>query len=380
MTIATMHRKDTGPYPRTYCSILPARRLSQLSYLAPSSCYSLTPASSRSDLLSLTNLLLCLGPSFSSKLILVGDFNVNNSSFQLNTQLSSLMSLLSLLDIVEKCQPDVVKFNFHSCDINDHGIESAVTTFINQANTLNSSKSCFRLHFSDPGITYNGIRSLTKLMRTKNISLIEFVLQSKIDFITLNLLIGAVPTSSITTLGLISLGSPLTSRHIYHLVLLFYQARHLQVLYLSEHSMQAESFPLLLMAARNVERLTFTNILSDQHLQEIGPILQSNTSLNVLDIVNYPPFKQYMYSFESLCEFIKVITAPESRSQLRSLVTEYAEDIYANKELMTAVKKFGESRGYPLIFSTANQQIERKLMMGLKNLHSLPESLITGRT
>ena len=96
MTIATMHRKDTGPYPRTYCSILPARRLSQLSYLAPSSCYSLTPASSRSDLLSLTNLLLCLGPSFSSKLILVGDFNVNNSSFQLNTQLSSLMSLLSL--------------------------------------------------------------------------------------------------------------------------------------------------------------------------------------------------------------------------------------------------------------------------------------------
>ena len=285
-----------------------------------------------------------------------------------------------MLDIVEKCQPDVVKFNFHSCDINDHGIESAVTTFINQANTLNSSKSCFRLHFSDPGITYNGIRSLTKLMRTKNISLIEFVLQSKIDFITLNLLIGAVPTSSITTLGLISLGSPLTSRHIYHLVLLFYQARHLQVLYLSEHSMQAESFPLLLMAARNVERLTFTNILSDQHLQEIGPILQSNTSLNVLDIVNYPPFKQYMYSFESLCEFIKVITAPESRSQLRSLVTEYAEDIYANKELMTAVKKFGESRGYPLIFSTANQQIERKLMMGLKNLHSLPESLITGRT
>ena len=49
-----------------------------------------------SDLLSLTNLLLSLGPSFSSKLILVGDFNVNKSSVQLNTQLSSLMSLLSL--------------------------------------------------------------------------------------------------------------------------------------------------------------------------------------------------------------------------------------------------------------------------------------------
>ena len=287
-----------------------------------------------------------------------------------------------MLDMIEKCHPEVLTVYFFMCEISDHGIESAVTTFINQANTLNCSKGCFRLSFSDDGITYNGVRSLTKLMRTKNVSLIEFRLKSKMDFITLNLLIGAVPTSTITSLGLTSLGSSLTSRHIYHLVLLFYQARHLQEFdfYFSENSMQSESFPLLLMAARNVERLVFKNILRDQHLQEIGPILQSNTSLKDLNIENGHPSKYCTYSFESLCEFIKVITAPESRSQLRILVTEYADDIYANKELMTIVIKFGERRGYILIFCTENQQDERTIGMSLKNLQILPESLITGRT
>ena len=282
-----------------------------------------------------------------------------------------------MLDMIEKCHPEVFNVYFVACEINDHGIESAVTTFINQASTLNCSKRCFRLNFRDPGITYNGIRSLTKLMRTKNVSLIEFQLVSKIDFIILNLLIGAVPTSTITSLRLMSVGSPLTSRHIYHLVLLIYQARHLQELDLSENSMQAESFPLLLMAARHVERLIFKTMLRDQHLQEIGPILQSNTSLQFLNIDN-GLYKRCFYSFESLCAFIKVITAPESRSQLRILETEYAEDIYANKELMKTVNKFGEHRGYHLTFSSHNQQAERMLVMGLENCQSLPESVIIG--
>ena len=285
-----------------------------------------------------------------------------------------------MLDMIKKCHPNVLTVMFNVCEINDHGIESAVTTFINQASTLNCSKGCFKLQFGDDGITYNGVRSLTKLMRTKYLSLIDFQLRSKIDFITLNLLIGAVPTSTITSLGLMSFGSPLTSRHIYHLVLLICQARHLQELNLSENSMQAESFPLLLMAARNVERLVFKTMLTDQHLQEIGPILQSNTSLKVLNIDNLHPYKRCFYNFESLCEFIKVITAPESRSQLRVLVTEYAEDIYANKELMTTVNKFWEGRGYPLSFSTENLQKERMVMMGWKNFQTLPESLVTGRT
>ena len=285
-----------------------------------------------------------------------------------------------MLDMIEKCHPQVLPVMFNECEINDHGIESAVTTFINQANTLSCSKGCFRLQFSDAGITYNGVRSLTKLMRTKNVSLTEFVLRLKIDFITLNLLIGAVPTSTITTLNLLSRGSSLTSRHIYHLVLLFYRARHLQNLDVSSNSMQAETFPLLLMAARNVEQLGFQTMLRDQHLQVIGPILQSNTSLKRLNIENSHPYKRCIYSFESLCEFIKVITAPESRSQLRLLGTEYAEDIYANKDLMTTVNKFGQRRGYPLNFCTQNQQLKRMAVMGWNNIQSVPESLVTGRT
>ena len=54
------------------------------------------PPSSLSDLVSLTNLLLSLGPTYSSGLILVRDFNVNNISTQLHTQPSSLSTLLSL--------------------------------------------------------------------------------------------------------------------------------------------------------------------------------------------------------------------------------------------------------------------------------------------
>ena len=286
-----------------------------------------------------------------------------------------------MLDMIEKCLPKVLKALFCWCEINDHGIESAVTTFINQANTLNCSKGCFSIGFNEPGITYNGVRSLTKLMRTKNVSLIEFhLLISKIDFITLNLLIGAVPTSTITSLGLNSLDSPLTSRHIYHLVLLIHQARHLQELDLSENSMLGESVPLLLIAARNVEELLFRSMLRDQQLQEIGPILQSNTSLKHLNIEYRHPYKHCFYSFESLREFIKVITAPESRSQLRVLVTEYAEDIYANKELMTTVNKFGQSRGYPLTFCTRYPQFEGKVAMSTLNLQFLPTSLVTGRT
>ena len=68
-----------------------------------------------------------------------------------------------MLDIVEKFQPEVVYFNFHSCDINDHSIDSVATTLTNQADTLN----CSELNVSDPGITYNGVRSLTKLMTVK---------------------------------------------------------------------------------------------------------------------------------------------------------------------------------------------------------------------
>ena len=65
------------------------------------------PPTSSSDLLSLTNLLLSAGPSFTSRLILVGDFNVNllgNPSHlsrhnSLLSYLSSLYAKLSLFQL-----------------------------------------------------------------------------------------------------------------------------------------------------------------------------------------------------------------------------------------------------------------------------------------
>ena len=68
-----------------------------------------------------------------------------------------------MLDIVGKCQPEVVKFNFQFCNINDRSIDSVATTLTNQADTLN----CSVLNVDDAGITYNGVRSLTKLMTGK---------------------------------------------------------------------------------------------------------------------------------------------------------------------------------------------------------------------
>ena len=285
-----------------------------------------------------------------------------------------------MLDIVGKCQPEVVYFNFQFCDINDRSIDSVVTTLINQADTLNCSVGHFELVVGDAGITYNGVRTLTKLMTVKNVSLTGLCLTIKIEFLTLNMLIGAITNSKITTLGLTStLQSMLTSRHVYHLIILIYLARNLQELNLSGNFMLAESMSLLMMAARNVKQLVFQNMLGDQELHEIGPLLQSNTTLECLYIEYF--FFRKTYTFKSLCELIKVITAPESRSQLiRLLVAKYAEDIYANKELMTIVNKFGERRGYALIFSTGDQLTKERFTIGMEKLLFLPESLITGQT
>ena len=248
-----------------------------------------------------------------------------------------------MLDIVEKCQPVVVYFNFQFCDINDRSIDSAITTLINQADTLNCSVGYFVLNIGDAGITYNGVRSLTKLMTVKNVSLIGLFLSIKIEFLTLNMLIDAITNSNIIALGLTSsIQSMLTSRHVYHLILLIYQARHLQKLDLSGNFMLAESVSLLMIAARNVKYLVFKYLLGDQQLLDIGPLLAIKYYFGMFRYRIF--FLSYTYTFKSLCEFIKVITAPESRSQLRLLVTEYTEDIYANKELMTIVNKFCERR------------------------------------
>ena len=63
-----------------------------------------------------------------------------------------------------------------------------------------------------------------------------------------------------------------------------------------------ESVSLLMIAARNVKKLIFQNLLGDQELLEIAPLLQSNTNLERLDIEYF--FLLKTYTFKSLCEFL----------------------------------------------------------------------------
>ena len=123
-------------------------------------------------------------------------------------------------------------------------------------------------------------------MAVKNVSLIGLRLSIKIELLTLNMLIRAITCSKIRNLGLTSpIQSMLTSRHFYHLILLISQARHLQELDLSGNFMLAEGMSLLLLAAaRNVKLVVLKDLLGDQELLEIAPLLQSNTTLECLDI------------------------------------------------------------------------------------------------
>ena len=83
-----------------------------------------------------------------------------------------------MLDIARKCYPKTVRFNLIDRHLNDHSIESAVATLINRANILHSSISIghFELFLGDHDITYNGVRSLAKVMTLTNVNLIGLCL------------------------------------------------------------------------------------------------------------------------------------------------------------------------------------------------------------
>ena len=282
-----------------------------------------------------------------------------------------------MLDIARKCYPKTVRFNFYYCQLNDHSIESAVTTLIKMASILHSSISIghFELFLGDHDITYNSVRSLAKVMTLTNVNLIGLGLVLQFGFPTLKLLIETLPRSKITRLGLCGshLDLTMTSRHVYHLILLIHQARYLKEVNLSGNVKLAECVPLLLIAASNIKILCFGDMVGDQQLLEMGPILQSNTTLKCLSIPS--KFLRNSYSLESLYKFIKTIAAPKSISQLQHIVTNY--DV--NRELKTILNDFSESRGYALMLSS-NHEHDEQWEMGQKNICSLPESLITGRS
>ena len=121
------------------------------------------------------------------------------------------------------------------------------------------------------------------MMTKTNVNLIGLYLLLQFGFPTLELLIENLPRSKIMKLGLCGndLDLTMTSRHVYHLILLIHQASYLEEVDLSGNSKLAKCVPLLLKAASNMKVLHFTNMLGNQQLLEMGPILQSNTTLKV---------------------------------------------------------------------------------------------------
>ena len=129
----------------------------------------------------------------------------------------------------------------------------------------------------------------------------------------------------------------------------------MQKLNLSRNPGLLGAIPLLLSAARNFKWLSLTEMIDDQALLEMAPVLQSNTSLMHLDIFSAYS-KNSMYSNESLIKFIKIVTAPESKSRLEEIVLGHRSD---NKDIVAGLSakltNMALSRGHSLKITHLNE-------------------------
>ena len=252
------------------------------------------------------------------------------------------------------------KLSFSNSFIDDHGYEAIVATLTEQAQSLDSPEYFSRGYLElvtglDHAYTHRGVRALASLITLKNFPLLELSVQN-VDILSLKVLIEkfSSPTAGdCCALGLINNG--LTSRHVYHLILLLTQGRNLQKLNLSRNPGLLGAIPLLLSAARNFKWLSLTEMIDDQALLEMAPVLQSNTSLMHLDIFSAYS-KNSTYSNESLIKFIKIVTAPESKSRLEEIVLGHRSD---NKDIVAGLSakltNMALSRGHSLKITHLNE-------------------------
>ena len=176
------------------------------------------------------------------------------------------------------------KLLFSKCFIDDHGYEAFVATITEQAQSCSSprsnSKGCLELDTGlDRTYTHRGVRALASLISMKNVPLIDLSIRF-VDFLSLKELIENF--SSPNAVGCCALGlsrSGLTSRHAYHLILLLTQARYLKKLDLSFNPGLLGAIPLLLSAAKNSTWLRLIDIIDEQELLKMAPVLQTNTSI-----------------------------------------------------------------------------------------------------
>ena len=226
-----------------------------------------------------------------------------------------------------------IKLSFHKCFIDDHGYEAFVATLIEQAQirkSLRSSNGYFVIEAGLDTYTHRGVRALASLISLENVPLFGLNIQCA-DFLSLEELIESFssPTAG-DCRGLNLSDSGLTSIHVNHLIRLLTQARNLLKLNLSSNPGLLGAIPRLLSAAKHLKKLSLIDIIDDQELLEMAPVLQSNTSLTNLNI--FSAYSSRKYSKESLLKFVKIVTAPESRSQLEEITVGHSSD---NEDIVT---------------------------------------------
>ena len=223
------------------------------------------------------------------------------------------------------------RLSFPNCFIDDHGYEAFVATLTEQAQSRNSprstSKGYLELEAGLDTYTHRGVRALASLITLENVPLVHLAI-SCADFLSLKVLIDKFSSPIAGDCFLLELAdSGLTSRHAYHLILLLTQARYLHNLNLSRNPGLLGTIPLLLSAAKHLKSLSLTDIIDDQELLEMAPVLQSNTSLTHLEINSAVSLDiRYGSSKDSLIKFVKIVTAPESKSRLEMITFGHCSD------------------------------------------------------
>ena len=242
------------------------------------------------------------------------------------------------------------KLSFSKCFIDDHGYEAFAATLTEQAQSRSSpqsiSKRYLKLETGLDTYTHRGVRALASLITLKSISLYELNIQCA-DFLSLKVLIEKFSSPTAGECYVLELSnSGLTSRHAYHLILLLTQARHLKELNLSSNpGLHGGAIPFLLSAAKKLKKLCLVDIIDDQELLMMAQVLQSNTSLTNLDIYSVDS-QDSMYSNESLIKFVKIVTAPESKSRLEEIIVGHSLDTVTR--LSTELTSMALSRGHSL--------------------------------
>ena len=208
-----------------------------------------------------------------------------------------------------------------NCFIDDYGIEALVANITKQAQTYHglqsSSNGALTLALVRNEYTHRGVKALTNLITLNNVPLVYLWVQCG-DFSSLKTLIEAFSSpTAVNCRRLRVMDSDLTSRHVYHLILLITQAKYLQQFDSSGNPGLHEVVPLILSAARNLKYIVFSHIpIDNQQLLEMAQVLQSNTSLTHLCIDSSSKMR---YTFDSLIKFVEIVTAPESKSRLELL-------------------------------------------------------------